>query len=352
MQRSIVVLSGLASLAFGCATLADAAKGDENLPNAGVGPFRALRKGELGLSLVAPNAVDDDKSLARDASVIDADGDPATFEVVGYFAASTGGAGIEDPPSLIRRGVARDGRSFERMTSVVLEVTEDWEKGSIGAPAALLHEGETWLYYSSWGGIGLAKSADGVTFTKGSGPVLAEATSGWDAGALPQSPSVIALPEGGFAMFYEVLHPTSGPAIGEARSDDGVTWTRVNDGPALSPAAPSEDAYDDDGVGAPCAMLGETALGRPVLWLYYEARSGDARTIGLAGRFGDGAFDRAASPVFGAGTSRAPRQPSAVAFDGFVLLFATQHKSTSSDSPAVAAGVAPAQAALPAIATE
>ncbi len=138
VRRSIVVLIGLASLLGACATLANAAKGDRDLPNAGVGPFRALKKGELGLSLVAPNAVDDDKTLARDASVIDADGDPATFEVIGYFAASTGGAGIEDPPSLIRRGSAADGRSFERATEVVLEVTEDWEKGSIGAPAATI----------------------------------------------------------------------------------------------------------------------------------------------------------------------------------------------------------------------
>ncbi len=330
-----------------CATLANAAKGDTDLPNAGAGPFRALKKGELGLSLVAPNAVDDGTVLARDAAILDLDGDPATFEIAGYFAASANGASIDAPPIAIRRGTSTDGRSFERKTEVVLEVTEPWEKGTIGAPSALATSGGVWLYYASGGGIGLAKSADGVTFTKEPGPVFEAAASGWDAGAVPQSPSVIGLSSGELALFYEVALPTGEHAIGEARSPDGVVWTRAS-APVLSPGPAGEDAYDDASVGAPCAIEGETGLGRPVLRLYYQADSAaGVRTIGLAARFEDGPFDHGASPVFGAGSSRAPSEPAVVAFEGVTFLFATQHKSGSSASPAIAAAVAPANAALP-----
>jgi hypothetical protein len=343
----MLLLLVLAPPLAACATLADAATGDRDLPNAGAGPFRELRAGELGLSLVAPNAVDDQKMLARDASVLDLDGDPATFELAGYFAASANGAEVGDPAIAIRRSVAADGRSFERQTDVVLEASEPWEMGVIGAPSGLVVGGEVWLYYEAGDGIGLAKSPDGVTFVK-AGPVLATAASGWDAGAAPRGPSVVALPDGGFAMFYEATPAAGGRAIGEARSADGLAWTRVEGGPALAPGPAGEEAYDDAGVGAPCAVAGETALGRPMLRLYYAAESSAGkRAIGLAGRFEDGPFERGISPVFGAGSSRAPGAPAAISLEGLTFLFATQHRSSSDEAPAIAAGVAPAQAELP-----
>lgn len=349
MRASIFLLATVTLPLASCATLADAAKGDENLPNAEAGPFRELRRGELGLSLVAPNAVDDDKTLARDAAILDADGDPATFEVIGYFAASANGAGADDPPIAIRRGTAKDGRSFVRQTEVVLEATEAWEKGTIGAPSALLVNGAVWLFYAAGEGIGLAKSADGVTFTKEKNVVLGPAAGGWDGGAVPRSPGVIALPEGGFAMFYEATSSGGQRAIGEARSDDGVVWSRVEGGPVLAPGEAGEEAYDDAGVGAPFALVGESASGRSLVRLYYAAESGAGkRTIGLAGRYAEsGPFERGISPVFGAGSSRGPGEPCVLVLEGVTLLFATQLRNRTSDEPAIAAGLAPAQAELP-----
>lgn len=335
-----------------CATLADAATGDQDLPNAGAGPFRELRKGELGLSLVAPNAVDDQVTLLRDASVIDLDGDPSTFEVAGFFAASINGAEIDEAPITIRRTTATDGRSFDRKTTMVLEASLGWEQGTVGAPSALIFGGEVLLYYAAAGGIGLAKSQDGLMFTKEPGPVLEAPPQGWDAGATPASPSVIALPSGELAMFYEVSIAT-GRAIGEARSADGIVWARVGDAPALERGPAGDEAYDDAGVGAPCVVLAETALGRPLARLYYSAESSAGEhTIGLAARLLDGAFERGVAPVLGAGSSRAPREPSVLPFGDFVLLFATQHRSGTNESPAVAAAVAPAQATLPPVASE
>jgi hypothetical protein len=341
-----------------CATLADAAPGDENLPNAEAGPYRPLRKGELGGLLSAPNVVADDKTLARDATVIDADGDPSTFPVIGYFTANLNGQQIDSLPMGIVRRVAFDGRSFEREATVVLEPTEPWEYEQITSPSAIGVGAEVFLYYASGRGIGLAKSSDSLTFTKvngsplfdpdSTGLVLGIAETGWDAGKTPDNPSVISLGDEGFAMFYDVAWESGGRAIGEARSLDGFHWQRVGEGPVLVPGESGEEAYDDRWVGAPCAVAGESALGRPLLRLYYSAEStAGVKTIGMAARYEDGPFERAVSPVFGAGSSRGPQQPSVIVFEGFSFLFATQEKSGTQEDPVVAAGVAPAQAALP-----
>lgn len=356
MRASIVAIALLALPAASCATLADAATGDRDLPNAEAGPFRALRKGELGLSLVAPNVIDDDKKLGRDASVIDADGDPSTFEVVAFFAAAANGAAVDDPPIEIRATTAADGRSFVKQAETALTATEGWEGGTVGAPSALRDGDAIRLYYAASGGIGLAVSDGGGPFEKVAGPVLGEAEGGWDDGLVPRSPSVIATAEG-FSLFYEVTLATGEDVIGEAASEDGVTWERVGDGPVLAPGPAGDEAYDDAGVFAPCVIAGETALGRPLLRMYYGALTIDEetgeerRTIGLAARFPGEPFERGASPVFGAGSSRAPTEPGVVALEGLTFLFVTQRRSGTSEEPAIAAGVAPAQAVLPPVAT-
>ncbi|MEZ4293705.1 MAG: hypothetical protein R3B70_01925 [Polyangiaceae bacterium] len=348
MRGLVNIAMGLLLVGSGCATLAGAATGDRDLPNAEAGPFRELKKGELGLSLVTPNAADDTKTLSRDVSVIDLDGDPATFAIAGYFAASANGAEVDEPTIEIRRTVAEDARSFDRQREVVLQVSEAWEEGTIGGRARS-RDGEVWLFYAGGQGIGLATSGDGVAFSKhAGGPVLGVASEGWDAGAVPKSPSVVELPGGELAMFYEVTLGDGKSAIGEARSGDGVSWERVGEGPRITPGPAGEEAYDDARVGGPCAVAAVTELGRDVLRLYYSAESSAGkRTIGLAARFEDEAFERAASPVFGAGSSRGPSEPSVIAFDGFTMIFATQSRSNTDESPAVAGGVAPAQAVLP-----
>jgi hypothetical protein len=337
-----------------CATLAGGGGGDKDLPNAGAGPFRELREGELGNARSPPNALFDDDTFPRDPSVIDVDGDAATFEVAGYFAAGVEGDPPSSPPRAIVRYGALDARSFDRSADIVLEPAEAWEGDSIGAPSALrVAEGSEvvfYLYYAAAGGIGLARSADGLVFTREPAPVLSPDSSGWENGATPRSPGVVRLADGSFRMFYEILGE-GGASIGEARSDDGLTFTRIVRAPALSPAGEgsADEAYDAVSVGSPSPVLAATSAGAPILRLYYRAVDQSGRiTIGLAARFGnDAPLERAASPVFGAGSSLDPGEPSVLAFEGFSLLFATQRTDTGEEELAVAAGVAPATAALP-----
>jgi hypothetical protein len=357
-MRARLVL--LVAIAASCATQPLGPEGDVPLPNARLGPFRPLAAGEIGDSRPAPKVMDDRGSLPRDPSVIDVDGDQATPEVVGYFGtsappASGGSPAIDAPSTAIVRARALDGRTFDRRPVTVLEPAEAWEGGRVGQPSALRARGEVWLYYAAAGGIGLARGTDGVSFTREHGPVLGPATGGWDAGAVPSSPSVVALGDGSFRLFYEVSLGGGATAIGEARSGDGLRWERAADVPALAPSAPpapgEDDAWDDLAVGSPFAILGVTGDGRAALRVYHGARDrkGNA-VVALAARFGDaGPLERAVAPVFGAGDALGPREPCVLVRPDFTLLFATERagKGALEAYPAVAAGVAPATVTLP-----
>ncbi|MDI1431136.1 hypothetical protein [Polyangium sorediatum] len=349
------------ALLSGCATLADTETGGENLPNAAAGPFRALRVGELGNLRSAPNALEDDETFPRDPAVLDVDGDPVTPAVFGYFSMTPEVPGQDPdpaaPPGAIVRHGAEDGRSFDRMPLVVLTPEEPWEGGTVGAPSVVRVDGEVFLYYAAAGGIGLARSPDGAVFTRVQGPVFGPDAAGWEAGAVPRSPGVVVLDDGSLRLFYEVPGPGDAARIGEARSNDGITWTRVGDGPALAPAPAGEGAeppYDGAWVGAPAPVLVRSTEGRSILRVYHAARDTLGKAVvGLAARFDPASaapLQRAVSPVFGSGSSLGPHEPCALVRPGYTLLFTTQRagRTKSANYPAVAAGVAPADVILPA----
>lgn len=347
----VMATSALPLALFGCATQPEEGGGGTHLPNAGAGPFRALRLGEVGHARSAPNVLFDDDTFPRDPSVMDIDGDPSTLEVAGFFAAAPDGSPPSAPTTSIVRHGALDGRSFDRSPVIVLEAALAWEGGFVGSPSVLRWNGEILLYYAAAGGIGLARSADGLAFSREALPVLGPDAAGWEGGAIPRSPGVVHLWDGSLRMFYEVPGEGTGSRIGEARSDDGVVWTRVGAGPALeaSGGAVEEDAYDGASVGSPFPLTAQSATGERILRVYYGAVSQSGRlSIGIAARFGlDGPLDRAISPVFGAGSSLGAREPCVVSFDGFSLIFATQRADRGEEDLAVAAGIAPATAPLP-----
>ena len=125
------------------------------------------------------------------------------------------------------------------------------------------------LYYASpnpvtglWA-IGAAASADGLAWKK-RGLVLAGG-AGWAQGV--SSPNVHRLGPSSWIMFFEARAADGLRSIGVATSSDGWAW-RVAEGAApVLAAASSQGAWDQGGVGAPCALQ-EARGGR---WrLYYE----------------------------------------------------------------------------------
>jgi hypothetical protein len=339
-----------------CSTLADSGGGDVGLPNAGAGPFREIESLELGNNRSAPNVLKDDDLYPRHLSVVDADGDLGTLDSWGYAALTLVPEGAEPDPTASSNGIGRyrapDGRSFERQHELVLEPTLPWEGDEMGAPSALVVGDEIRLYYAAAGGIGLATSSDGLHFERRDEPVLGPAPDGWEQGATPQSPSVVAHPSGGFRLFYEVRSPSGEASLGEAVSADGVLFERRGAGPVLAPRPPGpEPLFDDRSVEAPHGLYHPSAEGRMILWLYYGAvdQSG-GRSIAVAARRGDDEpLVRGTAPVFGTASSDDPSEPWVIRYGGFALLFATQRAGSteSQNYPAVAAGVAPATAVLP-----
>ena len=357
-MRPAKVVAAATIVLSACATIPEKGGGGERLPTAVAGPFRALTQDEIGNNRVAPNAIEDDV-FSRDPSVIDVDGDPATLEVAGYFGAAVAQGMTKptaaDPTRAILRFGALDGRSFDQAAEVVLAPADPWEGGVVGHPCALHVGKEIWLFYAAAGGIGLAKSSDGHAFTRVPGPVLGVATSGWDVDAIPTSPGVVVLDDGSLRMFYESPVSPDSSSIGEASSNDGITWKRRDDQASLAPSARGDDAdppYDDAAVGSPSPVVARSTDGRATLRVYYGARNHlGARVIGLAARYieePDTVLQRATAPVFGTTKPLSPTEPSALIYPDFTLLFATERSSTSSSTPAVAVAAAPALATLPA----
>ena len=136
--------------------------------------------------------------------------------------------------------------------------------------------------------VGLARSADGFTWTK-AGPVFAGGPAGaFDAGGAAAA-HVVRAPasRGAYRQCYEAVGPAGERSIGVAASADGLRWERrAAEGPVLA-ASDDAGAWDAGGVGAPCAV--DMAGGR---WrLYYEGRaspSGAPTGVGLALSAGEG----------------------------------------------------------------
>lgn len=351
-----------------CATLGNSINdnGGVDLPSAGDGPFRPLKAGELAPVAVVPYVFGNPTANYRDPSVVGVNADPSSAEVWMYVVADVGGT------VAIVRTHADDARSFyadqadnedtshpQHTPPVVLSADQPWEGGTLSGPSALLSGGQVWLYYAGAGGIGLAQSSDGLSFTKVGTPVLTpDPTAAWES-TTPHAPSVAIFPDGSWHMLYG-----AGNAIGEATSPDGMTWTRVSSSPVLSPSptvAPStleagaELPFDEGGVDDPVLLPQTTVDGRlqiRVLYTgYLDPPSVKVRTssIGLAGRFGDtGPLSRQAAPTYTAGLHE--RQPAFFEYSGGSLLYiAEDDTSLGATNPftGIAGAYSPAAQMLP-----
>jgi hypothetical protein len=343
MKTGSLALPALLVALTACGTGASP-PGDEasTRPSTVAGPFRELRDRELlETSGAAPYPLTSVAREFRDPTVLDLDrtGQPgaAALYAVATIAGVTG----------IYRFVAPDSRSFRpdpEPSTPVLRPAPSWEGGRIAAPSVHRVDDEIWLFYAGAGGIGLARSEDGVDFVREPVPVLeADETTLWEDGLPPTSPAFLRVTDDDWRLFY-----SANGSIGEAQSNGTLRFSRTGSGPVLGPDRAHASAFDAAAVGEPHALLATTAEGRIVTRLYHAAvdHAGNG-AIGLAARFGIlGSFQRAYAPVLS--TTRNPRSPWVLPFDELALLFVTQ-QAGASDSlayPAVAVAVAPPTASL------
>lgn len=134
-----------------------------------------------------------------------------------------------------------------------------WDDNTVNQPSVVVGEdGEYMMFYSGYGtsgktSIGMATSADGITWTKyddpategefaESDPVFFGNDAGWDSGSLHQ-PRVVQNDDGQLVMVYRQRVLGGGNMrLGVAVSDDGLNWQRYGEGPVFAPADVTESA--------------------------------------------------------------------------------------------------------------
>jgi hypothetical protein len=331
-RAALVVLSA-------CATLADGEPGLDATPSANAGPFRLLEPGEIGQGRVAPNVIDDAMLALADLSVV-SDG-PDSLSVSGF-----GSAKLSDEASGSVPGIARvravDGRSFERTAEPVLRAREPWEGTFVSSPSAARDaDGALWLAYEAAGGIGLTREENAGTFDNATEPFLSSLELGSD--EQPREPGLVFLPDGSLRLFYSLRLADGRVGVGVASSPDG---REVSDhGLVLVNDEPGSVLF------SPEAVVGVSAQGREILYLYFATRVGNSRQeIGMAARFLDGSkedLERSEVVVYRPKADVDVRQPCVVRWPDYSMLFATQDASAGSSAPVVVAGLAPADALLP-----
>lgn len=345
-------LIALSALSAACGTLGTPAGDDDaERPNATSGPFRAIADAELPDSNAAPNLLaggggdHDDKEendqRFREAAAVSLDGSKLPGLTALYVVVGPAGQGA------IYRYEADDARTFvEDPIAAVLEPESPWEGAGLSEPSVHPVGDETWLYYGAEGGIGFARSSDGVTFIRETEAVLTAGGAAWEGEAVPRAPAFLALPAedgGGYRLFYE-----ANGRIGEAASDDGVMWARVGDAPVLEPSSDTIHAFDAASVGAPFASRWQSPEGRWVTRVYYAGV--DAKgvsSIGLAARYGNhGRLSKAVATVFSG--IRSPGSPWVISSPVLSLMYVTQKAGSTSalDFPAIALTLAPSTAKL------
>lgn len=173
--------------------------------------------------------------------------------------------------------VSADGLAWTRRGKV-LSPSQPWEGDYIAANGAALERNSEILYWYQAGRvprIGLARSRDGVEFTKLPAAVLEPGPRGsWDELGVAD-PYVIQL-GGEFYLFYLGQDRAHRQRLGLAKSADGVTWTKLRSNPILELG--EWGAFDENGLGEPAVWH---ANGR--YWMLYTGRDrNENRRMGLA----------------------------------------------------------------------
>jgi hypothetical protein len=314
--------------AAACATIAETAGGDRNLPSSGGGPFRKLQGVEAH---GAPYVLDEQAANYRQPCALPLGGPGNTTEVALYVV-------MHDNTSdkdVIARSHALDGRTFYgaiqdfgHKPPVVLADAN----ANLSRPSAVRATDGIRLYYTKNGAVGLARSQDGLVFTDGpaifAGPV--------------DSASIAVLPDKSFRMLF-----ARGGAIYEATSADGVTFQAATD-----PVLTAGTTFDALGVSDPYLFPRLTAAGRLQFRVLYTGSAvGDdasiTTSIGFAARYADsGAYVRSTTPAYAIGKHE--QAPSVLEWDSGTFLYVDQDQTSAGTTyRAIAGGVAPASITLP-----
>lgn len=181
-----------------------------------------------------------------------------------------------------RTGAAtsRDGVAWKKTGQVL---SPEGAEGNWATNGSALVEGGQILYWYAAGDpplIALARSTDGVTFTKQAHPVLPLGPRGSFDERGVSDPYVIR--RGGFFYLYYLGQDRAArQRLGVARSSDGVEWQKLRSNPILEVGEPN--SIDENGLGEPAVWSSGDFY-----WMLYTGRDrAEHRRLGLA-RSADG----------------------------------------------------------------
>ena len=157
---------------------------------------------------------------------------------------------------------------------IPLGASGDFDDVYTYAPAVVVRDGRTWLYYAGYDGakwrVGLAVSEDGVHFVK-HGVVIPLGASGDFDNVHTYTPS--ALVRDGRTWLYYSGYDGANARVGLAVSEDGIHFVKHG---VVVPLGASGD-FDDAYTYGPAVVVRD---GRT--WLYYSGHDGAITRVGLA----------------------------------------------------------------------
>ena len=205
-------------------------------------------------------------------------GETQTWDDEADFDGGTFGATLWDPD---QDGIVLTGRDTfwkYRSNPVVAEgAATTWEDDSVMEPCVVFAKGQYHLFYVGYDGdgtdyaIGLARSDDGLTYSKyTSNPVITKSGAGYDSSGV-RDPFVI-YEDGLFKMWYTALNGAA-ESIAYATSTDGTSWTKYASNPVI--AQPTLWATNE--FGDPCVIMVNGQY-----WMYLSGGSvASQQSVGL-----------------------------------------------------------------------
>jgi predicted GH43/DUF377 family glycosyl hydrolase len=153
-----------------------------------------------------------------------------------------------------------------------------WEGGYIAANGSALVENGQILYWYQAGDpprIAMARSSDGLSWTKYPGPVVPTGPRGSFDERGVADPYVVRM-GGTLYLFYLGQDRAARQRLGVARSADGLRWEKLRANPVLELGAPG--AFDENGLGEPAVWSSGGSY-----WMLYTGRDrAEHRRLGMA----------------------------------------------------------------------
>jgi predicted GH43/DUF377 family glycosyl hydrolase len=174
--------------------------------------------------------------------------------------------------------VSTDGIDWNKRGRIMSPDPATWEGDYIAANGTVLETGgEFWHWYQAGRvpRVGLARSRDGLKWTKQAAPVLPLGPRGsWDERGVAD-PYVVRF-NGVLYMYYLGQDRASRQRLGVAMSTDGYRWQKLRTNPVLELGDPGY--FDERGLGEPAVWLEQGSY-----WMLYTGRDRqENRRLGLA----------------------------------------------------------------------